>query len=385
MEKLASFYLIYPLALTELGLLELKEKWALHFLNDPLEILSVDEGGILISVKTLQGFALNHILRSPTRILMRFAEFKARDFPKLFKKISKLPWKTLMIGATPKIVVSSTNSKLFDSRKVVKAIEDGILEYYRMQPVKKKYLDHLEANKTADLPEIYYRAVDDVITLSLDTTGEILHKRGEKIFTGLAPIRESLATLLLSALTHDLPESDYTLIDPMSGSGTFLIEAHDAYKINFDRNFSFQHTPLWIDYATKQLFEKSFKSEKNTKFTHYLGFEFLDEVIALAKKNTLGKDISISKGDLFSSENVVLGNNIVVINPPYGLRVGEKSNINLAYYKDVIENIRRKYAPIRIGIIIPEEYHYSPKKDEGLYRIAFKNGGLPVVFHVLNY
>ena len=171
----------------------------------------------------------------------------------------------------------------------------------------------------------------------------------------------------------------------MSGSGTFLIEAHDAYKINFDRNFSFQHTPLWIDYATKQLFEKSFKSEKNTKFTHYLGFEFLDEVIALAKKNTLGKDISISKGDLFSSENVVLGNNIVVINPPYGLRVGEKSNINLAYYKDVIENIRRKYAPIRIGIIIPEEYYYSPKKDEGLYRIAFKNGGLPVVFHVLNY
>ena len=385
MENLSSFYLIYPLGLTELGLLELKEKWAIHFANEPLEILSVDDGGILISVKTLQGFALNHILRSATRILLRFAEFKARDFPKLFKKVSKLPWKALMIGATPEVVVSSTNSKLFDSRKVVKAIEDGILEYYRMQPVKKKYLDHFEANKMADLPQIYYRAVDDVITLSLDTTGEILHKRGEKIFTGLAPIRESLATLLLSALTHDLPQNEYTLIDPMSGSGTFLIEAHDAYKINFDRSFSYQHTPLWIDYTFKKAYTEMFKSQKNSKFTKYLGFEFLDEVIALAKKNTKGKDITISKGDIFSKETVVFGNNVVIINPPYGLRVGEKSQINIAYYKDIIENVRRKYAPLRIGIIIPEEYHYSPKTDEGLYRNAFKNGGLPVVFHVLNY
>lgn len=386
MENLASFYLIYPLGLTELGLLELKEKWAIHFEGERLEILSVDEGGILISVKTLQGFALNHILRSPTRILLRFAEFKARDFPKLFKKISKLPWKTLMIGATPEIEVSSTNSKLFDSRKVVKAIQDGILEYYRMQPVKKKYLDHFEANKSAsDLPQIYYRAVDDVITLSLDTTGEILHKRGEKIFTGLAPIRESLATLLLTALTHELPPSDYTLIDPMSGSGTFLIEAHDAYKINFERTFSYQHTPLWIDYVAKKAFTESFKSQTNPKFAKYQGFELNDDVIALAKKNTKGKEITISKGDIFSKDNELMGNNIVIINPPYGLRVGEKSNINLAFYKDIIESVRRKYAPIRIGIIIPEEYHFSAKKDEGLHRIPFKNGGLPVVFHVLNY
>ena len=254
-----------------------------------------------------------------------------------------------------------------------------------MQPVKKKYLDHFEANKTADLPQVYYRAVDDVITLSLDTTGEILHKRGEKIFTGLAPIRESLATLLLSALTHDLPQNEYTLIDPMSGSGTFLIEAHDAYKINFDRSFSYQHTPTWIDYSLKKTYTEMFKSQKNHKFTKYLGLELSDEVIALAKKNSKGLDITIIKGDIFSKDNAIFGNNIVIINPPYGLRVGEKSQINLTYYKDIIENVRRKYAPLRIGIIIPEEYHFSAKKEEGLYRLAFKNGGLPVVFHVLNY
>lgn len=385
MENLASFYLIYPLGLTELGLLELKDKWALHYPEENLEILSVDDGGVLIQVKMLLGFSLNHILKSPTRILLRIAEFKARDFPKLFQKVSKLPWKNLMIGATPAVEVSSTNSRLFDSRKVEKAIQDGIVENYRKQPVKKKYLDHFEANKNQDLPKIYYRAVDDMITLSLDTTGEILHKRGDKIFTGLAPIRESLATLLLNALTHELPASDYTLIDPMSGSGTFLIEAHDAYKVNFERAFSYQHTPFWIDYALKKAFNESLKSRSNPVFKKYMGFEINDEVIKLAKKNTEGRDITISKGDIFKADNEVLGQNLVIINPPYGLRVGEKSNINLAYYKDIIENVRRKYAPVRLGIIVPEEYHYSPKSSECLYRLPFKNGGLPVVFYVLNY
>jgi hypothetical protein len=69
MEELSSFYLIYPLGLAHLGLQELKEKWAIHFKESELNILSVDEAGILISVKTMEGFFLNHILRSPTRIL----------------------------------------------------------------------------------------------------------------------------------------------------------------------------------------------------------------------------------------------------------------------------------------------------------------------------
>ena len=152
MEETSTFYIIYPLGLADFGLIELKKKWAIHFIDSPLEIVSVDEGGILIKVKTFEGLALNHILRSPTRILIRFAEFKAKDFPKLFNKVSKLPWKSFMIGATPEVEASATNSKLFDSRKIEKAVKDGILEQYRKQPVKKKYLDHITASdKTNNL------------------------------------------------------------------------------------------------------------------------------------------------------------------------------------------------------------------------------------------
>jgi putative N6-adenine-specific DNA methylase len=383
MEELSSFYLIYPLGLANLGLLELQEKWTIHFNDSSLEILSVDEAGILISIKTFEGFALNHILRSPTRILLRVAEFKARDFPKLFQKISKLPWKNLMIGGTPEVEASATNSRLFDSRKIEKAIHDGLNENYRKQPVKKKYLDHLEQNKNEMLPKIYYRAVDDVITISLDTTGEMLHKRGEKIFTGLAPIRENLATLLLRSVTNGLEGSDYTLIDPMCGSGTFLIEAHDSYKTNYERGFSYQHTPLWIDHLQKKILLENFKSQPNPLFSKYLGFEISDEVRALAKKNVAEKNITISKGDVFNVNEIVMGKNIVVINPPYGLRVGEKSNINLDFYKKIIDSVRKKYDPERIGIIVPEEYHFNPRNEDTITRFPFKNGGLSVCFYVL--
>lgn len=384
MEELSSFYIIYPLGLADFGLIELKEKWTIHFPTSNLEILSVDEGGILIQAKTIEGFALNHILRSPTRILIRFAEFKAKDFPKLYNKVSKLPWKSFMIGATPEVEASATNSKLFDSRKIEKAVKDGILEQYRKQPVKKKYLDHFEAHKSAEnLPKIYYRAVDDIITLSIDTTGELLHKRGEKIFTGLAPIRESLASLLLTALSKNIADQPFTLIDPMSGSGTFLIEAHDAYKVNFDRTFSYQHFPLWIDYAFKNKFIESLISKENSKFIKFLGFEINDDVIKLAHKNVQGKNITIKKADLFDSKDAISGENLVIINPPYGIRVGDQSVINADFYKKIITKIRELYHPKRLGIIIPDEHNFGLPGQELVARIPFKNGGLPVTFFIL--
>lgn len=392
LQDTAQFYLIYPVSLSDLGKKELETKFSFHFPDSALEIISTDDAGILIKVKISEGFALNHLLRAPTRILLRIAEFKARDFPKLFQKISKLDWKPILIGQTPEIEVSATNSRLFDSRKVEKAIADGILENYRKQPVKKRYLDHHAENKDSILPKIYYRAVDDLVTISMDTTGELLHKRGEKIFTGLAPIRESLASLLLLELTDSFDGEEFTLIDPMSGSGTFLIEAHDYYKINTERSFSYQHTPMWQDFQTdgkakREFFEK-FKIKMSTTFNHFLGFEINKDIIELARKNADGKDIIIKEADIFDRKAMSPGmQNLVIINPPYGLRVGSELNISAEYYQKIIGAVKSKYNPERLGIIIPEEYRYDPRKNDciTLSTRHFKNGGLSVVFYVLGF
>lgn len=388
MEKIAQFFIVYPPGLTRFGLIELNKKWAIHFETVELKITSSDDTGIMLEIPLWAGFALNHLLRTPTRILLRVAEFKARDFPKLYLKSTKVSWKNLLLGVAPNISVSASESRLFDSRKIQKAIESGIMESFRKQPAKKKYLEHAQSlGETSNLPELYYRAINDQITISIDTTGEILHKRGDKIYTGLAPIRESLAALLLTALTHDLDDSQsYNLIDPMAGSGTFLIEAHDYYKVNTERSFAYENTPYWIDYPLKNEFKNRFLSSPNSWFKNYQGFEIQKDIVVLATKNIADRNIQIKQLDLFKIDHSDFPQeSLVIINPPYGIRVGGKDDIDLKYYQTLIEHIKTKFAPKRLGIIIPKEYFYTPLKNELVMKIDFKNGGIPVVYYVLEF
>lgn len=385
----ARFFIVYPLNLEDLGKTELEVKFLSHFPESTLTILEKSAGGLEIECPLFAGLTLNKILRTPTRILLRIGEFKCRDAPKLFLKMSKFNWGPWMIGQTPEVESSAINSRLFDSRKIEKAIQDGVVKHYKHQPVKKKYLEHLALTNTTLLPKIYYRAVDDFCTISLDTTGERLHMRGEKILTGLAPIRESLASLLLLQLKKEMnPKFAYTLIDPMCGSGTFLLEASQENAITSARDFSYFHIPVVLDNLLSM--EKTpLKIDDTQSFSKLLGFERNPEVLAQARKNALGKKIVLESADLFekkSNEDYQFEHAAVILNPPYGIRVGDKSDINLAYYLKVIELIKNKYNPELVGIIVPAEYIVKSNSTFNILSArAFKNGGIEVVFYVLGF
>lgn len=381
------FFLVYPIDLEDLGLVELKEKFSLHFSNT-FTLLRQIPGGLEIECPLHCGLQLNMLLRTPTRILLRLCEFKCRDAPKLYQKVSKFNWAPWLIGQTPEVESASTNSRLFDSRKIKKAIQDGVLQYYRHQPVKKKYLDHLAKTDPGNLPKIYFRCVDDLCTLSLDTTGERLHLRNEKTLTALAPIRESLAALLLLELQSHLPKDQYTLIDPMCGSGTFLLEAHDFHSVTQTRNFSYLHMPVVLE-------EKSFiKTIDDTKgepfFSHLMGFEINPDVIRQAMKNCETKNIVIKRSDLFDETITRISPSAVIINPPYGIRVGERGTkedeINLDYYKKIVLTIKKKFTPKLLGIIIPKDFLLKSTQDFKIISCRpFKNGGLDVIFYVISF
>ena len=254
--------------------------------------------------------------------------------------------------------------------------------------MKKKYLEHLPLVDNANLPKIYFRSVDDVCTLSLDTTGERLHLRGEKILTGLAPIRENLAALLLIELRSHLKNEAYTLLDPMCGSGTFLIEANDSLNITRDRDFSFLHIPVVLDGLALLKVPESFHQQ--TYYKEFLGFEINSEVVKLAKINCAHTKIKIEIGDLFQGSSVSKPPMVVIINPPYGIRVGTRGNseeeINLGFYLKIIEATKLKYSPELMGIIIPKDYALKSNKDFKIHSArAFKNGGIDVVFYVLGF
>ena len=381
----ARFFLIYPMDLEDLGLVELNEKLAPGF-----TLIKQIPGGLEIDCPLHVGLSLNTILRTPTRILLRIGEFKCRDAPKLFQKISKFNWGPWLIGQTPEVESATINSRLFDSRKIEKALQNGVLQYYRHKPVKKKFLDHLAITDLKNLPKIYFRAVDDVCTLSLDTTGERLHKRGEKILTGMAPIRESLAALLLKELQLHLKNESYTLIDPMCGSGTFLLEALDSNAITTTREFSYSHLAVVINDPT--LLIKPMPSTNNSPFQKFKGFELNPEIVKQAKKNCENSKIEITQADFFDKNGhfPIEKPSVVIINPPYGKRIGERgpgeNEINLQYYLNIIEAAQKKFAPELLGIIVPSDFKIRPNNSFLIHSARpFKNGGIEVVFYVLGF
>jgi putative N6-adenine-specific DNA methylase len=371
------FFLTFPVGLETIGEEELVIKWPIFFPEATYKIISRMMGGIEIECETEIGFLLNHILKCPSRILMRLTSFKCRDVPKLFQRTSKFKWGPYLLSTTPKVHIAASESRLFDSRKIEKAFHDGVAECFRHQPMKKKYQD---LNSSVTLaPEIFIRFENDTCTFSLDTTGELLHKRGEKLLTGHAPLRESLASLLLQALGKS---SSATLIDPMCGSGTFLIEAHDFFKVNYRREFSYKNTPLYRD---QKSYLPALKDSTQKLFSSFKGFDIDQDILKDATINIGDRDIQISLQDVLKEQIYNSKENIIILNPPYGKRVGNKNEIDIKYYVNIIKSIQKNYSPQKIGIIIPQDFTLRSTKEINIVKnIPFKNGGIAVVFYIIS-
>jgi putative N6-adenine-specific DNA methylase len=378
------FFVIIPPGLESIGKEELESKFKMHFKNSTLEIKNELIGGLLIECHLLEGLLLNKILKIPSRILLRVDTFKVKDGPKLFNKISKIKWGQFILGNKFELSVSSKNSRLFDDRKIESAVQKGIEDFINRNPFKKKYL---ELNAKLTHPQkIFVRLENDECTVSIDTTGELLHFRGRKTLTALAPIRENLACALLYLTINNWQKDDLllnkTIIDPMCGSGTFLIEAFELTNVENDRSFAFESAPYYLENKNQLKLE----SESSPIFSTFYGFDINPEVLEMAQTNKQNKNIHFINADVFDKKSTDLHfqKSIVIINPPYGIRVKTSEEINSQYFSKLIEQIDLKFNPQRIGIIIPSVYQFNFKKEyQLLSKTKLKNGGIPIIFYVL--
>ena len=355
------FYLICPIGLESYMHWELTQKWPKYFAEDELSEIKIDKGGIEISCKRKQGFYLNQILRTPSKILWRLKKRKCRDIPRLYQIIKKHEWRDYLNQTSVEIKVSAKESRLFHSGKIEKAAHDAINDYFKAQSLKKSLQ---EAHKDDSLQTIHLRLFQDELTISLDTSGELLHKREDDRFKGLASLRENIAQLLIIALTKDLNEEIDHFIDPMCGSGTFLFERKNQNEL-LNRDFAYQ-------YLAKQMSVEVFplKANKVEVKEKLLGFELQENIVSKLKDES----IKFSQQDLFAGTKVN-GNNIVIINPPYGKRVKIKGD-KLKYFEDIISKCEQLYAPKAFGIIIPRDFVGNIKGE----RISFNQNGIPVTF-----
>ncbi|WP_366930165.1 class I SAM-dependent RNA methyltransferase [Parvimonas sp.] len=270
------------------------------------------------------------LVRCAERILLKLDEFKVLSFEDLYQGIKKIKWEDL-ISVNDKFPVNanSVKSKLFslsDIQKITKrAIVDRLKNVYGVE-----WFD-----ETSDA--LYYIEVSilkDIATVTVDTSGEALHKRGYRKRAGDAPLKETLASAMISL---SFWEPSRVFYDPFCGSGTLCIE---AYMIGRNiapgimRNFAFENWNL--------LDKDALKNEKNIaralidydRDLKILGSDMDRHSILIARDNAdiLGVDDEISffikdmrAVDLYNEYGVV------VTNPPYGERMGDMEEVERLY------------------------------------------------------
>ena len=295
------------------------------------EITKVEDGRITFEGDAEAICRANIFLRSAERVLLQVGRFTATSFDELFENVKALPWE-MYIPKDGKFWVkkaSSIKSKLFSPSDIQSIVKKAMVE--RM---KKSY--HLDwfPEDGASYPVRVFLNKDEVM-VTLDTSGESLHKRGYRLAASKAPITETLAAALIMLTPW---HGDRILVDPFCGSGTFPIEAAMiAANIAPGMNREFT-AESWTNFIPKKLWYETVKEAEDMVDTDIQvdiqGYDIDADVVASARENAkrAGVDHLIhfqqrAVKDLHHPKKY----GFIISNPPYGERLEEKSALPELY------------------------------------------------------
>ena len=291
----------------------------------------------------------NISLRTALKIIKPIKEFKFKDIDEYYKKIYEIKWEDYLDFNSSFLINSVVfNSKIFNNSKFTSLkAKDAIVDRFR-----NKFKNRPSINSFNPELKIEIHVNRNFCTISLDSSGESLHKRGYKKYNSAAPLNEVLAAGIILMSAWD-KKSD--LLDPMCGTGTFLIEAAMIARNiapNLNRlAFAFEKWKDW-DNELFETIEESVKS-KEIEFEHKLyGFDISGAMIKKAEKNIeisdLGVDIEIVKKDFLTSIKTDNDKLHVLINPPYDKRISADVN---QLYKKIGDTLKNNYLYSDVWII----------------------------------
>jgi putative N6-adenine-specific DNA methylase len=334
-------------------------------------------GGVSFSGVLMDLYRANLTLRTADRILVRFGTFHAAAFTEFRRKAGQLPWETVLQPGSPVVFrVACHQSRLYHQKAVAERLAGAIADRLGRPPLVQP------KDENEDLPGsqiIMARLVNDQVTISLDSSGSLLHRRGYRLAGGKAPLRETLASGLLLASGWDQASP---LIDPFCGSGTIPIEAAlQALNIPPGRNrpFAFMNWPSFEAQEWQTLLTRTVPEEPGV--TPLLIASDRDQgVIKAARENAeragVGRLIEFSCRAV-SSIDPPAGPGWVVTNPPFGVRVsGQKDLRNL--YAQFGKVLRSKCPGWQVALLSPS---LQLARNTGLrfdQEIPLAHGGLKV-------
>jgi len=301
------------------------------------------KGGVTVSGAWPDVWRANLELRGASRILARIAEFRAMHLAQLDKRARKVAWGEVLRADAPFWVEASCKaSRIYHQGAAAQRITKAIHETLGA-PVEEEAEVVVKA-----------RIDDDLCTISIDTSGASLHKRGHKEAVAKAPMRENLAALFLRQCGFDGTEP---VVDPMCGSGTFVIEAAEiaaGLKPGRSRRFAFEQLKTF-DSAIWQRMRGN--PELRKPDVRFYGSDRDAGAVAMSRANAERASVAAMtefKQQAISDLTPPDGPpGLVIVNPPYGGRIGDPRQLN-ALYRALGQTLRARFTGWRVGVITNE-------------------------------
>ena len=307
------------------------------------------KGGVTVTGGWPEVWRANLEIRGASHVFARIAEFRALHLAQLDKRARKLAWGEFLRKDVPfRVEASCKHSRIYHQRAAAQRIENAIK-------------DQLGAPLSPDAELcIKVRIEDDLCTISVDTSGESLHKRGHKEAVAKAPMRENLAALFLRQCGYDGAEP---VVDPMCGSGTFVIEAAEiaaGLKPGRSRHFAFEQLAGFDAAAWQRLRGTGggkgdvARSDSSRLAIRFYGSDRDAGAIQMSRANAERAGVAAMTefrqhaiSDLVAPEGPP---GLVIVNPPYGGRVGDRKTL-YPLYNALGQTLRSRFAGWRVGLV----------------------------------
>jgi putative N6-adenine-specific DNA methylase len=350
-----------------------------------IAVAAADHGGAMVELDAKQLYRANLSLRTASRVIVRLGQFYARTFPELERHARKLPWDRFVTNAgAVHFRVTAKKSRLNHERAIVERLErsllDRIPEATFLERRADLELDDRDVTAPVDVQRFIVRILRDECTISTDSSGPLLHRRGYRVAGTKAPLRETLAAALLLAGEWD---GSTPLVDPFCGSGTIPIEAALLARRmppGWNRRFAFERWP-------------TFDPEEYASVRAGLGLEIRERAGAVIigsdrdrgaiEASVANAEQALVTGDVEWRHHAVSAiappaeSGAVVTNPPYGARLGDVARLR-DLYAQLGHVLRRRFVGWRVVLLSAEARLESQVQIPWRPLVATENGGIKV-------
>ena len=343
----------------------------------------VSDAGVAFDATLADVLRVNLWSRMTSRVLVRLAVFEARDFATLEKQATKMAWSRVFErGMTARLRVTCRKSKLYHSDAVAERVARGIERSVPGVTIEVRGKDDEDGAELPPAQLVVVRFEHDICTISADSSGELLHRRGWRQAVAKAPLRETLAAAMLAACEWD---GSVPLVDPFCGSGTIGIEA--ALRVRniapgLNRTFALEQWP-----GTDAAMVRAARDEARSLMRPPTGVPIVladrdagacDAAVANAERAGVLDDVTIAQQSLSDTDLTAIGEaGLILTNPPYGLRVTDGNDIRSLYAR-LGDVLREGGTGWRVGMLIPDRQLAAQLRIPMETVLRTTNGGIRV-------